>query len=515
MTTISWFSAGVSSAVATKLAIAQIDRIIYTHIDDQHSDTLRFVQDCEEWFGKKVEILQSQYKNVENACLRPGESGAYINGPRGAGCTYYLKRQVRLAWEKKHAKEPLRYVWGIDLSEKHRCLRLEQTMPLQEHLFPLVDAGMSKEDAHKVLTASGIKRPAMYDIGYRNNNCIGCVKGGMGYWNKIRVDFPEIFKARAEMERKVGASCIKGVYLDELGPERGRATGPIVDECGAFCEALSLNNCNPHHKIILDSENKKCYGIYKEQRNLYKEDMTMTGGETLDDLLGFDPNAPLTEAEKKDLQVQDPKEKRPCPVCGKMLTWMADGSRPRKHICKDGKSSAEPVQEGKAQIIEQVQDALTAGTTVIFPADSQLSLFEQPAAPTAPAAGPTVDEVVAKYVATRDLIAEKTKALEAELATLKDFQKKREAWLLGKMDASGVESMRTHHGTCFVDWKDSVSVADPDAFMGWVHEDWDGRRTFLTNAANKTAVKQRLSENELPPPGVSYTKIKDVKIRRA
>ena len=505
MTTISWFSAGVSSAVATKLAIAQIDRIIYTHIDDQHSDTLRFVQDCEEWFGKKVEILQSQYKNVENACLRPGESGAYINGPRGAGCTYYLKRQVRLAWEKKHAKEPLRYVWGIDLSEKHRCLRLEQTMPLQEHLFPLVDAGMSKEDAHKVLTASGIKRPAMYDIGYRNNNCIGCVKGGMGYWNKIRVDFPEIFKARAEMERKVGASCIKGVYLDELGPERGRATGPIVDECGAFCEALSLNNCNPHHKIILDSENKKCYGIYKEQRNLYKEDMIMTGGETLDDLLGFDPNAPLTEAEKQDLQVQDPKEKRPCPVCGKLFTWVADGSRPRAHKCK------------------AVEAAPSAAAFVAK--ETQLNIFDGPPRPQVETVyvaasvvnqeGPTVDEVVAKYVATRDLIAEKQKALDKELEDLKAFQKKREAWLLGKLDASGVESMRTSHGTCFVDWKDSVSVADPDAFLGWVHEDWDGRRTFLTNAANKTAVKQRLSENEPPPPGVSYTKIKDVKIRRA
>ncbi|MFA5429500.1 MAG: hypothetical protein WC279_14950, partial [Sulfurimonas sp.] len=146
---------------------------------------------------------------------------------------------------------------------------------------------------------------------------------------------------------------------------------------------------------------------------------------------------------------------------------------------------------------------------------TQLNIFDQPAPPPPATDGPTVDEVVAKYVATRDLIAEKTKALEAELAELKDFQKKREAWLLGKMDASGVESMRTHHGTCFVDWKDSVSVADADAFMGWVHEDWDGRRTFLTNAANKTAVKQRLSENEPPPPGVSYTKIKDVKIRRA
>lgn len=44
--TVSWFSAGVSSAVATKLA--NPDRIIYIHIDDQHPDSMRFVNECAE-----------------------------------------------------------------------------------------------------------------------------------------------------------------------------------------------------------------------------------------------------------------------------------------------------------------------------------------------------------------------------------------------------------------------------------------------------------------------------------
>jgi len=96
------------------------------------------------------------------------------------------------------------------------------------------------EEAHKILKASGIKRPAMYDLGYNNNNCIGCVKGGMGYWNHIRIDFPEVFEARAKMERLIGASCIRGVYLDELDPERGRHTPPVVEDCGVLCEAIKL-----------------------------------------------------------------------------------------------------------------------------------------------------------------------------------------------------------------------------------------------------------------------------------
>ena len=239
--TIAWFSAGVSSAVATKLVIDKIDRIIYTHIEDHHPDTLRFVRDCEEWFGKKVEITQSPYKNVNNACL----GVAYVNGPHGAACTNILKRRVRQEWEGENQFfNWFNYVWGMDLDETERCERLEEAMPQQEHIFSLIDNGLTKEKAHKILKASGIKRPAMYDLGYQNNNCIGCVKGGMGYWNHIRVDFPEVFKERAEMERKIGASCIntkKGrIFLDELDPERGRHDPPIVEDCGIFCEMMAM-----------------------------------------------------------------------------------------------------------------------------------------------------------------------------------------------------------------------------------------------------------------------------------
>ena len=113
-------------------------------------------------------------------------------------------------------------------------------MPDIVHCFPLIDAGYNKEDVHKILSASGIKRPYMYDLGYNNNNCIGCVKGGMGYWNKIRVDFPEVFTQRAELERKVQATCIKGVYLDQLDPEKGRKEKMVMGECGVMCEVLAI-----------------------------------------------------------------------------------------------------------------------------------------------------------------------------------------------------------------------------------------------------------------------------------
>lgn len=238
MMTVSYFSAGVSSAVATKLMIGQIDRIIYTHIDDQHPDTMRFVRDCEAWFGKPVEIMQSPLKSVENAC----RAASFIRDPRsGAVCTRLLKRRVRQEFEIEN-EGSMKIVWGMDSEESDRADNLKLTMPNHDHVCPLADKGICKAEAHEILKASGIKRPAMYDMGYHNNNCIGCIKGGMGYWNKIRVDFPDVFAARAKMERDIGFAILRhDTYLDELDPERGRHEGPICDDCGLMCELMTLN----------------------------------------------------------------------------------------------------------------------------------------------------------------------------------------------------------------------------------------------------------------------------------
>lgn len=237
MLTVSYFSSGVSSAVATKLVIGEVDRVMYTHIDDQHPDTMRFVRECEAWFGKPVEVMQSPLKSVDNAC----RYNSFIKDRNGgAVCTKHLKRNVRKEFERDNAGK-LRIVWGLDCNEEKRCDRIRQSMPDHEHLFPLVDRQLTKAEAHQILVASGLSRPVMYDLGYHNNNCVGCVKGGMGYWNKIRVDFPEVFQARAELERAIGFPIIKkGIWLDELAPDRGRHEGPICGECGIMCEMMAL-----------------------------------------------------------------------------------------------------------------------------------------------------------------------------------------------------------------------------------------------------------------------------------
>ena len=61
----------------------------------------------------------------------------------------------------------------------------------------------------------------------------------MWYWNKIRVDFPEVFAERARQERLIGHSCINGVFLDELDPTAGRIGDEISMDCGIMCQIYS------------------------------------------------------------------------------------------------------------------------------------------------------------------------------------------------------------------------------------------------------------------------------------
>ena len=100
--------------------------------------------------------------------------------------------------------------------------------PQAAHEFPLIERETSQKKRYMDYLNGlfDFARPLMYELGYPNNNCIGCVKGGMGYWNRIRKDFPDVFESRAKLERAVGHSMLKDkngpIYLDELDPNRGR-----------------------------------------------------------------------------------------------------------------------------------------------------------------------------------------------------------------------------------------------------------------------------------------------------
>jgi hypothetical protein len=68
------------------------------------------------------------------------------------------------------------------------------------------------------------------------------VKGGAGYWNKIRRDFPERFEEMCQIEEMIGPTAYlmrdrqTGVRipLRQLDPNEGRHDA-TVPECGFVC----------------------------------------------------------------------------------------------------------------------------------------------------------------------------------------------------------------------------------------------------------------------------------------
>ena len=228
---ISWFSCGVTSAIATKLALRVYSdvRIIYIDTKSEHEDSIRFLHDCEKWFNHKIEIVSSdKYAGHFDVIQKK----RFLNSPYGAPCTLELKKKVRWKIEDRIGEWDGQ-VFGFDVSEIHRATRFQQQYPSAKPIYPLIENQLSKSDCLALMKKTGIELPMMYRLGFHNNNCVGCVKGGKGYWWKIKQCFPDIFDRMAKIERNIGRSCIKGCFLDELEPTN---LPPLVESCSLFCD---------------------------------------------------------------------------------------------------------------------------------------------------------------------------------------------------------------------------------------------------------------------------------------
>jgi hypothetical protein len=241
-----WFSCGVTSAVAAKLAIAMRPHadfsVVYIDTGSEHADNERFLADVSVWIDRPIETIRSERYADTWAVF---EGRRYLSGIAGAPCTLELKKAVRERWEKEHDWTMWEsQVFGFDADEAGRAQRFLENQPEVRLWTPLITKGMSKDACMLRIQEVGIELPTMYKLGYRNNNCIGCVKGNAGYWNKIRNDFPETFARMAMIERELGAkicqATINGtrqhVSLDDLPPDAGRYSDEPPISCGLLCQ---------------------------------------------------------------------------------------------------------------------------------------------------------------------------------------------------------------------------------------------------------------------------------------
>lgn len=241
------FSCGAASAVATKLALAQyVDRVVIVNafIKEEHEDNRRFAADCERWFGQKIVNLRDEKYGA--SAVNVFETVGYIKGQRGAACTTRIKRGLLRKFEQPGDV----LVLGYTAEEEWRYDDFIDNWPDRPILAPLIERGLTKEDCKAMVVRAGIELPMMYRLGYENANCIGCVKGGLGYWRAIREDFPAQFERVAKAEEKVANIHGPNAYIlrHRSGPLNGQRfplrelpAGPIdraepLPSCGLFCE---------------------------------------------------------------------------------------------------------------------------------------------------------------------------------------------------------------------------------------------------------------------------------------
>lgn len=201
-----WWSGGVTSAVACKIALELFDVsfIVFIDTENEHPDTYRFKKDCENWYGRKIDTVSAigdKYESIQDVWIK----NKSLNVATGAICSTELKRKAR---EYVQGMVPCKHqIFGyeFDRKEMNRALSMAKNNPKAKPIFPLLMMGYDKADCIKIVMEAGIEVPETYSLGFKNNNCFGtgCVQGGIGYWQKMRIDFPEKFDAMADMEHKL------------------------------------------------------------------------------------------------------------------------------------------------------------------------------------------------------------------------------------------------------------------------------------------------------------------------
>jgi hypothetical protein len=241
-----WFSCGAASAAAAKLTVETYGgrcdvRVLNNPVAEEDEDNRRFLADVQDWLGRVIEpVVASKYP--ASSVVEVWDKRKFMSGPLGAPCTIELKKVARQEWERTNVVDW--HVLGFTADEKKRHERFILTE--RSNVLPLlIDASMTKADCYRMLTDAGLALPRIYAMGYPNANCIGCVKATSAtYWNHVRGAHPDVFAARAEQSRRLGARLTrvrgKRLFLDELPPDAvGRPMKNMDFECGIFCEERS------------------------------------------------------------------------------------------------------------------------------------------------------------------------------------------------------------------------------------------------------------------------------------
>lgn len=240
---LAWFSSGAASAVMTKLALRDDPTVVPVNCDlheSEDEDNERFLNDCVRWFNAPITRISSgEYLSIDEVF----EDKKFLASIYGAPCTREMKRIPRLEFQRDGDVHLFGYT--ADAADVKRAANFKANSPGLTIRFPLIERGLTKEACFALLEQVGIKRPRIYDMGYPNGNCPGCVKASSpDYWALVRLRHPEVFARRAEQCRRFGAKLARindeRIFIDDI-PADWPVLNPIVPSCDFLCHLSGLD----------------------------------------------------------------------------------------------------------------------------------------------------------------------------------------------------------------------------------------------------------------------------------
>lgn len=257
MRVVATLSGGMASAWCADWAIKKFGKenviLYFNDTKWEHEDLYRFIDELEAYWGHLI-TRDTDGRDPEQVF----NDRSLLGNSRIAICSRILKAE-RL---QKFYQSGDILVFGIDKTEEHRAVRIAQVYAdIAEKkrkpctpIFPLISENVSKQDIGQWLDSIGIKRPALYDLGFAHNNCSGgCVRAGKKHWDHLRKILPEVYAERERMEEEFrftypNAQILKDETLQQFRLRMEKKDAPVpawteedstVVECVGICDLVT------------------------------------------------------------------------------------------------------------------------------------------------------------------------------------------------------------------------------------------------------------------------------------
>jgi 3'-phosphoadenosine 5'-phosphosulfate sulfotransferase (PAPS reductase)/FAD synthetase len=202
---------------------------VFTDVNGEHPDNYRFLAEVQYALGSRLVKVTNDGRTIWDVFLE----NRFLGNTRVDVCSRVLKREAFRRWLAANVDpEQVTIALGIDWSEIHRFERAAPRWAADGYTIaaPLCERPYrDKDDAAQWLALEGIRRPALYDMGFAHANCGGgCVKAGIKQFTRRSLSTATGTSTGGRRVRSASAAALGRDDIAILRDRRGGTTTPLA-----------------------------------------------------------------------------------------------------------------------------------------------------------------------------------------------------------------------------------------------------------------------------------------------